>query len=62
MPKRKYHTDPARLLAKGQEILQTTKDEKYRHKVEIVNLVLGEQIPIREREQKHNYPMGKNCR
>ncbi len=45
MPKRKYHTDPARLLAEGQEIVQTTEDAKYRHRVEIVNLVLGGQIP-----------------
>ncbi len=45
MPKRKYHTDPARLLAEGQKIVQTTEDGKYRHRVEIVNLVLGGQIP-----------------
>ncbi len=45
MPKRKYHTDPARLLAEGQKIVQTTEDAKYRHRVEIVNLVLGGQIP-----------------
>ncbi len=45
MPKRKYHTDPARLLAKGQEILQTTKDVKYRHGVELVNIVLSGQTP-----------------
>lgn len=47
MPKRKYHTDPAELLAEGQEIVQTTDDAKYGHKVEIVNLVLGGQIPSR---------------
>ncbi len=45
MPKRNYHTDPARLLAEGRKIVQTTGDAKYRHKVEIVNLVLGGQIP-----------------
>ncbi len=45
MPKRKYHTDPARLLAEGQKIVQTTEDAKYKHRVEIVNLVLGGQIP-----------------
>ncbi len=45
MPKRNYHTDPAELLVKGQKIVQTTDDIKYRHRVEIVNLVLGGQIP-----------------
>ncbi len=42
---KEYHTDPAELLAEGQEIVRTTGDAKYRHKVEIVNLVLGGQIP-----------------
>lgn len=45
MPKRKYHTDPSKLLEEGQKIVQTTDDEKYRHRVELVNLVLGGQIP-----------------
>ncbi len=56
MPKRKYHTDPARLLAEGQKIVQTTEDAKYRHRVEIVNLVLGGQIPSQQPvcERKQN--------
>ena len=41
MPSRKYKTDPAQLLTEGQEIVRTTSDEKYRHKVEMVNLVLS---------------------
>ena len=41
MPARQYKTDPAQLLADGQLIVHTTSDAKYRHKVEMVNLVLG---------------------
>ena len=40
MPARKYKTDPAQLLTEGQQIVHTTSDAKYRHKVEMVNLVL----------------------
>jgi len=46
MPKRKYHIDPVKLLAEGQRIVETTEDAKYRKRVEIVNLVLGGQIPL----------------
>ncbi len=45
MPKRKYHTDPTALLAEGREIVQTTHDATYRHRVEVVNLVVSGQIP-----------------
>lgn len=45
MPARKYKTDPAKLLAKGKEIVRTTDDEKFKHKVEAVNLVLGGLTP-----------------
>ena len=41
MPVRKYKTDPVQLLAEGQKIVHSTTDTKYRHKVEMVNLVLG---------------------
>lgn len=41
MPRRKYKTDPGVLLAQGQEIVARTKDAKFQHKVEMVNLVLG---------------------
>ena len=45
MPTRKYKTDPAQLLAEGQEIVHSTSDAKYRHKVEMVNLVLSGLTP-----------------
>ena len=45
MPARKYKTNPAQLLAEGQQIVHTTSDAKYRHKVEMVNLVLGGLTP-----------------
>ena len=45
MPARKYKTDPAQLLAEGQEIVHSTTDAKYRHKVEMVNLVLSGLTP-----------------
>ena len=41
MPARKYKTEPAQLLAEGRQIVRTTSDAKYRHKVEMVNLVLS---------------------
>ena len=41
MPARKYKTDPAQLLAEGQQIVHSTSDAKYRHKVEMINLVLS---------------------
>ena len=45
MPARKYKTDPAQLLAEGQWIVQSTSDAEYRHKVEMVNLVLSGLTP-----------------
>ena len=45
MPVRQYKTDPAQLLAEGQLIVQTTSDAKYKHKVEMVNLVLSGLTP-----------------
>ena len=45
MPARKYKTDPAHLLAEGRQIVHTTSDAKYRHKVEMVNLVLSGLTP-----------------
>ena len=45
MPARKYKTDPVQLLAEGQQIIHTTSDAKYRHKVEMVNLVLSGLTP-----------------
>lgn len=45
MPNRKYHTDPAQLLAEGQMIVSSTNDAKFQHKVEIVNLVLSGLTP-----------------
>ena len=41
MPARKYKTNPSQLLAEGQQIVYSTSDAKYRHKVEMVNLVLS---------------------
>ena len=45
MPARKYKTNPAQLLAEGQQIVHSTSDAKYRHKVEMVNLVLSGLTP-----------------
>ena len=45
MPARKYKTDPAQLLAEGQQIVHSPLDAKYRHKVEMVNLVLSGLTP-----------------
>ena len=45
MPARKYKTDPAQLLAEGQQIVRTISDAKYRHKVEMVNLVMSGLTP-----------------
>ena len=45
MPARKYKTNPVQLLAAGQQIIHTTSDAKYRHKVEMVNLVLSGLTP-----------------
>ena len=45
MPARKYKTNPSQLLAEGQLIVNSTKDAKYRHKVEMVNLVLSGLTP-----------------
>ena len=41
MPARKYKTDPAQLFAEGQQIVRSASDAKYRHKVEMVNLVIS---------------------
>ena len=46
MPARKYKTDPVQLLVEGQQIIHTTSDVKYRHKVEMVNLVLSGLTPF----------------
>ena len=45
MPARKYKTNPAQLLAEGQQIVHITSDARYRHKVEMVNLVLSGLTP-----------------
>ena len=45
MPARKYKTAPDQLLAEGQQIVHSTTDAKYRHKVEMVNLVLSGLTP-----------------
>jgi len=45
MPTRKYKTNPSELLAQGQMIVNSTKDAKYRHRVEMVNLVLSGLTP-----------------
>ena len=45
MPARQYKTEPARLLAEGQLIVNTTSDAKFQHKVEMVNLVLSGLTP-----------------
>ena len=45
MPARKNKTDPRQLLAEGLQIVHSTSDDKYRHKVEMVNLVLGGLTP-----------------
>ena len=41
MPARQYKTDPGQLLAEGQKIVHSTSDAKYRHKVEMINLMLS---------------------
>lgn len=45
MPTRRYKTNPSELLAEGQLIVNSTKDAKYQHKVEMVNLVLSGLTP-----------------
>ena len=45
MPARKYKTDPAQLLAERQQIVHSTSDAKYRHKVEMINLALSGLTP-----------------
>lgn len=45
MPTRKYKTNPSQLLAEGQQIVKSTSDAKYKHKVEMVNLVLSGLTP-----------------
>lgn len=45
MPVRQYKTDAAQLLAEGKQIVRSTSDAKYRHKVEMVNLVLSGLTP-----------------
>jgi len=41
MPTRKYKTDPAKLLAEGQRIVNSADNAKFQHKVEMVNLVVA---------------------
>lgn len=45
MPKRKYKSDPAALLAEGQLIVKSGDDAKFQHRVEMVNLVLAGLTP-----------------
>lgn len=45
MPKRKYKTDPAALLAEGQLIVKSGDDARFQHRVEMVNLVLAGLTP-----------------
>ena len=45
MNSRKYNTDPAELLKKGQEIVAATDASIFQHRVEMVNLVLGGMTP-----------------
>lgn len=45
MNNRKYNTDPAELLRKGQEIVGATDASTFQHRVEMVNLVLGGMTP-----------------
>lgn len=45
MPTRKYKTNPSELLAEGRLIVNSTKDAKYQHRVEMVNLVLSGLTP-----------------
>lgn len=40
MPARVYKSDPKALLAEGQELIKTIQDPRFRHRVEMVNLVL----------------------
>ena len=41
MRTRQYKSDPKALLEEGKKLIKTINDEKYRHKVEIVNLVIS---------------------
>ena len=45
MPVRQYKSDPAQLLTEGQQIVHSASDAKYRHRVEMVNLVLSGLTP-----------------
>ena len=45
MPARVYKTDKEQLLAEGKRLLGSTDDPKFKHKVEMVNLVLGGMTP-----------------
>lgn len=40
MPARVYKSDPKALLAEGQQLIKTIQDPRFRHRVEMVNLVL----------------------
>lgn len=40
MPARAYKSDPKELLAEGQQLIKTIQDSRFRHRVEMVNLVL----------------------
>ena len=67
MPARKYKTDPAQLLAEGQQIVHSTSDAKYRHKVEMVNLVISGLTPSYlstycGHSKTNDHVMGKDCR
>lgn len=45
MSARNYKTNPAVLLAEGRQIINSTDDAKYLHRVELVNIVLGGMTP-----------------
>ncbi len=40
MPARVYKSTPKELLAEGQKLIKTIKDSRFRHRMEMVNLVL----------------------
>lgn len=40
MPARVYKSDPKKLLAEGQQLIKSIQDSLFRHRVEMVNLVL----------------------
>jgi len=47
MPKRKFRTDPDALLQEGIRLVQTEDDPTFRHRIEMVNLVVSGVTPAR---------------